>query len=48
MVDKLMYIPFDDTKNYPYCRLQLVFETFEHSFNESCCANEYENIVIKR
>ena len=31
MADKLMYIPNDDTQNYPFCSLQLVAETFEHS-----------------
>ena len=31
MADKLRYIPNDDTENYPFCRLQLVVETFEHS-----------------
>ena len=31
MTDKLMYIPNDDTQNYPFCRLKLVVETFEHS-----------------
>ena len=30
MVDKL-YIPNDYTQNCPFCRLQLVFETSEHS-----------------
>ena len=25
-----MYIPNDDTQNYPFCRLKLVVETFEH------------------
>ena len=29
-----MYIPNDDVQNYPVCRLQLVFETFEHSTNK--------------
>ena len=24
MADKLMYIPNDDTHNYPFCKLQLV------------------------
>ena len=24
----LMYIPNDNTKNYPFCRLKLVVETF--------------------
>ncbi len=27
MAHKLMYIPSDDTQNYPFCRLKLVFET---------------------
>ncbi len=26
-----MYIPNDDTKNYPFCGLNLVVKTFEHS-----------------
>ena len=29
MADKFMYIPIDDTQNYPYCRLQLVDETIK-------------------
>ena len=29
MADKLMYIPDDDTPNYPFCRLQLVAETLD-------------------
>ena len=28
MGDKLMYFPNNDTQNYPFCRLQLVVETF--------------------
>ena len=31
MTDKLMYIPNDYTQNYPFCKLQLVVETFKHS-----------------
>ena len=31
MINKLMYIPNDVTQNYPFCRLQLVVETFGHS-----------------
>ena len=31
MGDKLMYIPNDDTQNYPFCRLQLVVEMYGHS-----------------
>ena len=31
MADKLMYIPNNDTQNYPYCRLKLVVETIGHS-----------------
>ena len=34
MTDKLMYIPNEDTQNYPFCRLQLVVETFGHSTSE--------------
>ena len=51
MADKLMYIPNDDTQIQPFCRLQLVIETFGHStlwtnklkFNKSpksCLAKE--------
>ena len=31
MADKLMYIPYDDTQTNPFCRFQLVIETFGHS-----------------
>ena len=31
MADKFMYIPNDETQNYPFCRLQLVVKTFGHS-----------------
>ena len=31
MADNLKYIPNDDTQNYPFCRLQLVVESFGHS-----------------
>ena len=31
MGDKLIYIHNDCIINYQFCRLQLVFETFEHS-----------------
>ena len=31
MADKFMYIPNDDTPNYPFCRLELVAETFRQS-----------------
>ena len=30
MADKLMYIPNDFIQNCPFCRLQLVVETFKH------------------
>ena len=29
MADLLMYIPNEDTQNYPFCRLQLVIKTVE-------------------
>ena len=31
MADKLMYIPIDDSKNFPFSKLQLVVKMFEHS-----------------
>ncbi len=31
MADKLMYIPNDDTQDYPFCRLQSAMEAFGHS-----------------
>ena len=31
MADELMYIPNDDTQNYPICRLLLMVETFGFS-----------------
>ena len=31
MADKFMYIPNDDAQNQPFCRLNLVVETFGHS-----------------
>ena len=30
MADKSMYIPNDETHNYPFKRLKFVVETFEH------------------
>ena len=30
MADKSMYIPNDETHNYPFCILKFVVETFEH------------------
>ena len=30
MADKLIFIPNDDTQNYPFSRLQIVVEPFEH------------------
>ena len=34
MADKIMYNPNDDKQIYPFCRLKLVVETFEHLMNE--------------
>ena len=52
MADKLMYITNDVNQNYPYCRLQLGIETFEHNLlnqpikiNKSCWANELKNVI---
>ena len=41
MVDKLTYIPKDDTQNYPICSLQLLsWYSNNKSTNQSCQANE--------
>ena len=34
MTYKLMISTNNDTQNYPFCTLQLMVETFEHSTNE--------------
>ena len=34
MVNKCMYIPNDDTQNYPFSKLQLVFEKVVKSTNK--------------
>ena len=34
MADKLIYIPNDDTENYPFYSLQTVVETIGHSMNQ--------------
>ena len=36
VADKFIYIPNDDTENYSFCILKLVFETFNHQLNEGC------------
>ena len=46
MADNLMYIPNDDTQNYPSCRLQLVDETLGHSSNEQTTKNEIKSRII--
>ena len=35
MNDKLMKILYDDSQNYPSCRLQLVVKTFVHPNNQN-------------
>ena len=35
MADKLMYIPNDDSQNYPICKLKLVVETLNTELNKS-------------
>ena len=39
MADKMIYIPNDDTKSYPFCRLKLEVETLEPQLNESTNQN---------
>ena len=42
--NKSMYIPNDDTQNYPFCKLQLVVETFKHSnLNKSTIQNSQKS-----
>ena len=42
MANKLMYIPNDDTQNYP-CILQLVVEIFGHSTKWTNQSNFYKS-----
>ena len=44
MADKFMYIPNDDTQNYPFCKIQLMVETFGQ-LNEP--TNQCSNKVLK-
>ncbi len=39
MVNKLIFIPNDDTQNFPFCRLIFVAETFNTQFNEATNQN---------
>ena len=39
MADKFMYIPNDDTHNYPFFRLQLVVEMSNTQLNETTNQN---------
>ena len=50
MAEKLMYlkVPHDYTQNYPFCRLQLVIETFGHSNNEKSVKVIVKSIYKKR
>ena len=34
MDDKFMHIPNDDPQNYPFCKLELVVETFNTQLNK--------------
>ena len=34
MADKLMYIPNNDTQNYPFCRLQFLFKQLDTQIDE--------------
>ena len=48
MDDKLIYIPNDDTQNYPFCRLQLVVKTFGLPTNQnSKKGNKLQNVIIR-
>ena len=45
MADKFMYIPNDDTKNQPFCKLNLTVETLEHS---TCLTNQYKFSIVPK
>ena len=45
MTNKLMYKPNDDTKKFPFCRLQLVVETIGHSTK---LTNQSSSITVLR
>ena len=44
-----MYIPNDDTHNYPFCRLELMVETFGHLTKCSINQNSIKvpKVVVK-
>ena len=42
MADKLMYMQCnDDKQKYPFCRLQLVVETFKHNLMNQPTKGQY-------
>ena len=45
MAVKLMYIPNNDTKNYPFCRLKSVVDMFEYS---SYRTNQSKFIIVPK
>ena len=53
MANKLVYIPIDDTQNYPFCSVKLVVGTFENQpikinlSPQSCKATEWESVIEK-
>ena len=49
MAGKMMYIPNDDTQNYPSCRLQLVVENLDIQLNDPTNQNSIlVPIIIKQ
>ena len=51
MADKVMYIQNDDTQNYPFCRLQLVADTFVHLtfyYNQNQNSINVPKVLIQR
>ena len=45
MADKLMYIPNDEKQNYPFSRLKLMIEMFEHSINQPIKIHKVPKVV---
>ena len=47
MAQKLMYIPNDDTQNYPFYKLQFVFEAFQtFTLMNQLIYLERENLIL--
>ena len=46
MAEKFMYIPNDDTQNYPFSGLKLMVETFEHLMNQPVKTPKVPKVIM--